>query len=145
MTSGMAVGDGSGGIITGVAPRAQLMLLKITGGNVDAAGNRPIGAAMAYQYAIEEGADILSMSFSLPDLGNLRGFWRMMSDHAVAAGLVLVGGAGNFRATQPIPVQHQSPKDVPSVISVGGIDTLDILVPLQQHGACRMEYRGPLR
>lgn len=134
MTSGMVVGDGSGGIITGVAPRAQLMLLKITGGNVDAAGNRPIGAAIAYQYAIEEGADILSMSFSLPGLGNLRGFWRMMSDHAVAAGLFLVGGAGNFRASQPIPVQHQSPKDVPAVISVGGIDTLFVLRPFSSMG-----------
>jgi subtilisin family serine protease len=134
MTSGIAVGDGSSGIVTGVAPRARLMLLKITGGNVDAAGNRPIGAAIAYEYAIEQGADILSMSFSLPDLGNLRGFWRMMSDHAVAAGLLLVGGAGNFRTTQSIPVQHQSPKDVPSVISVGGIDTLHVLRPFSSMG-----------
>ncbi len=134
MTSGMVLGDGSGGTITGVAPRAQLMLLKITGGNVDAGGNRPIGAALAYQYAIENGADVLSMSFSLPELGNVRGFWRMMSDHAVAAGLVLVGGAGNFRVSQPIPVQHQSPKDVPSVISVGGIDTLGVLRPFSSMG-----------
>jgi subtilisin family serine protease len=134
MTSGIAVGDGSSGIVTGVAPRASLMLLKITGGNVDAAGNRPVGAAIAYEYAVEQGADILSMSFSLPDLGNLRGFWRMMSDHAVAAGLFLVGGAGNFRTTQPIPVQHQSPKDVPSVISVGGIDTLHVLRPFSSMG-----------
>jgi subtilisin family serine protease len=134
MTSGIAVGDGTGGIVTGVAPRAQVMLLKITGGNVDAAGNRPIAAALAYQYAIENGADILSMSFSLPGLGNLRGYWRMMSDHAVAAGLFLVGGAGNFRVTQPIPVQHQSPKDVPSVVSVGGIDTLRQLVSFSSMG-----------
>ncbi|MCC6242463.1 MAG: S8 family serine peptidase [Gemmatimonadaceae bacterium] len=134
MTSGIAVGDGSGGIVTGVAPRAQVMLLKITGGNVDAAGNRPIAAALAYQYALENGADILSMSFSLPGLGNLRGYWRMMSDHAVAAGLFLVGGAGNFRVTQPIPIQHQSPKDVPSVVSVGGIDTLRQLVSFSSMG-----------
>jgi serine protease AprX len=74
------------------------------------------------------------MSFSLPALGNLRGYWRMMSDHAVAAGLVLVGGAGNFRLTQPLPVQHQSPKDVPSVISVGGIDTTNTLVSFSSMG-----------
>lgn len=134
MTSGIALGDGSGGTITGVAPRAQLMLLQITGGNVDASGNRPIGAAIAYEYALEHGADVLSMSFSLPGLGNLRGFWRMMSDHAVAGGLLLVGGAGNFRTTQPLPVQHQSPKDVPSVISVGGIDTLNVLRPFSSMG-----------
>ncbi len=134
MTSGITVGDGTGGTVTGVAPRASLMLLKMTGGNVDEGGNRPIAAALAYQYAIENGADILSMSFSLPNLGNLRGYWRMMSDHAVAAGLLLVGGAGNFRVTQPIPVQHQSPKDVPSVISVGGIDTLGALVSFSSMG-----------
>ncbi len=134
MTSGIVLGDGSAGIVTGVAPRARLMLLKLTGGNIDSAGDRPIAAALAYQYAIENGADVLSMSFSLPDLGNLRGFWRMMSDHAVATGLLLAGGAGNFRATQPIPVQHQSPKDVPSVISVGGIDTLGALVPFSSMG-----------
>jgi subtilisin family serine protease len=134
MTSGIALGDGTGGTITGVAPRAKLMLLKMTGGNVDAAGNRPIAAALAYQYALENGADILSMSFSLPELGNLRGYWRMMSDHAVAAGLVLVGGSGNFRQTQPIPVQIQTPKDVPSVIAVGGIDTLNELVTFSSMG-----------
>jgi subtilisin family serine protease len=134
MTSGIALGDGSGGTITGVAPRAQLMLLQITGGNVDESGSRPIAAALAYEYALEQGADVLSMSFSLPGLGNLRGFWRMMSDHAVAGGLLLVGGAGNFRTTQPLPVQHQSPKDVPSVISVGGIDTLNVLRPFSSMG-----------
>jgi len=134
MTSGIVLGDGTGGIVTGVAPRAQVMLLKLTGDNVDSAGDRPIAAALAYQYAIENGADILSMSFSLPGLGNLRGLWRMMSDHAVAGGLVLAGGAGNFRTTQPIPVQHQSPKDVPSVISVGGIDTLGALVSFSSMG-----------
>jgi subtilisin family serine protease len=134
MTSGIALGDGAGGIITGVAPRAKLMLLKLTGDNVDSAGDKPIAAALAYEYAIENGADILSMSFSLPHLGNLRGFWRMMSDHAVAAGLFLVGGAGNFRQTEPIPIQHQSPKDVPSVISVGGIDTLGALVSFSSMG-----------
>jgi hypothetical protein len=58
----------------------------------------------------------------------------MMSDHATAAGLFLVGGAGNFRTTQPIPVQHQSPKDVPSVKSVGGIDTLCVLRPFSSMG-----------
>jgi subtilisin family serine protease len=134
MTSGITVGDGTGGTITGVAPRAQLMLLKMTAGNVDGAGTRPVSAALGYQYALEQGADILSMSFSLPALGNLRGYWRMMSDHAVAAGLVLVGGAGNFRLTQPLPVQHQSPKDVPSVISVGGIDTTNTLVSFSSMG-----------
>ena len=125
VTSGIMVGDGTMGTVTGVAPRAHVMALK---------GNGSITAPLAFQYAIEQGADVMNMSFSLPNLGNVRGFWRMMSDHAVAAGLVLAGGAGNFRMNQPIPVQHQTPKDVPSVISVGGVDSTMQLAPFSSMG-----------
>ena len=125
VTSGIVAGDGSGGIVTGVAPRARIMALQ---------GNGIISAPLAFQYALENGADIMSMSFSIPNLGNARGLWRLMADHAVAAGLVLAGGAGNFQQNQPIPVQHQSPKDVPSVISVGGVDSLFQLVPFSSMG-----------
>jgi serine protease AprX len=125
MTSGITLGDGSGGIVTGIAPRARLMPM---------IGSGVTSAALAFQYAIENGADIISMSFSIPNLGNVRGVWRMMSDHAVAAGVVLVGGAGNFRTTSPIPVQHQSPKDVPSVISVAGVDSAMQIVPFSSAG-----------
>jgi subtilisin family serine protease len=114
MTSGIIAGDGSGGIVTGVAPGARLMTLVASG---------ITNAALAYQYALENGADVMSMSFSVPDLGNRRGLWRMMSEHAIAAGMVLVGGAGNFRISSQLPYQHQSPKDVPGVISMGGVDS----------------------
>jgi subtilisin family serine protease len=125
VTSGIMVGDGTEGIITGVAPRARVMALR---------GNGAITAPLAFQYALEQGADVLNMSFSIPNLGNNRGLWRMMADHAVAAGLVLAGGAGNFRMNAPIPVQHQSPKDVPSVISVGGVDSTMQLAPFSSMG-----------
>lgn len=125
LTSSLIVGDGSGGTITGVAPRARLMPL-IAGGITN--------SALAYQYAIEHGADVISMSFSIPNLGNTRGLWRMMSDHAVAAGAVLIGGAGNFRLNAPLPYQHQSPKDVPSVISVAGVDSSLAIVPFSSAG-----------
>ena len=67
------------------------------------------------------------------EFGNT-GSGAVMNDHAVAAGLLLVRGAGNFRVTQPIPVQQETPKDVPSVISVGGIDTLLALVSFSNMG-----------
>src|SRR4029077_13899281 len=104
-------GDGTRGIVTGVAPRSRLMVL-VPGGS--------LSSGLAFQYALENGADIISMSFSIPDLGNVRGLWRAMSEHAIAAGMVLVGGAGNFQQSAQIPYQNQTPKDIPSVISVGG-------------------------
>ncbi len=126
VTSAIMVGDGTEGILTGVAPRARIMALK--------GGAHPIGGPLAYQYALENGADVLNMSFSLAGLGNNRGLWRLISDHAVAAGLVLSGGSGNFRQTAAIPVQQQTPKDVPSVISVGGVDSTLQAAPFSSMG-----------
>lgn len=113
-TSGIVAGDGSGGIVTGVAPRARLMVL--------CCGGKVVPAALAHQYALEQGADVMNMSFALPDLGALRGFWRRMSEHAVCAGLVLSGGAGNFQKSAKVPAQIWTPKDIPCVIAVGGVD-----------------------
>jgi len=114
LTSGIVAGDGTGGMITGVAPRARLMLLKGMGGTYS--------AALAFQYAIENGADVINMSFSVPNLGNLRGFWRMMSRHAVCAGLVPVSGAGNFQQSQKTPVQIRIPEGIPCVVCAGGVN-----------------------
>ena len=110
--AGILAGDGTAGTITGVAPRARIMPL---------VGFGFAEVALAFQYAAEHGADVVNMSFSIPNLGNLRGAWRMMADHAVAAGLVLVSGAGNFRQTASVPVQLRVPEDIPSVLAAGGV------------------------
>ena len=114
LTSGIVAGDGTGGIITGLAPRAKLMLIRGFGG--------PYVAAQAHQYAVEMGADVMNMSFSIPALGNTRGLWRRFSEHAVCAGLVLCSGAGNFQQSARIPVQQRIPEGIPCVISGGGVD-----------------------
>ena len=123
--AGILAGDGTNGTITGVAPRARIMVLNAI---------TFLDVALAYEYAIENGADVVNMSFSVPDQGNLRGAWRLASDHAVAAGLVLVSGAGNFRETQPIPVQLRTPEDIPSVIAVGGVDASLNIAPFSSVG-----------
>jgi len=114
LTSSCTVGDGTGGTVTGVAPRARVMALMAMGG--------AFNAAQAFQYALENGADIINMSFSIPDLGNTRGLWRMMAEHASAAGLVLVSGAGNFQQQAKIPLQIRIPEGIPCVICIGGLD-----------------------
>jgi subtilisin family serine protease len=124
-TAGIVVGDGAGGTVTGVAPRARLMLLRF--GPLDA-------MMLAHEYAIENGADVMNMSFSIPDLGNVRGVWRLMSDHAVAAGLVLVSGVGNFQQTEEVPEQIRIPEGIPSVVGVGGVDRRLALAPFSSIG-----------
>ena len=113
-TSCVIVGDGTGGTITGVAPRAKLMPLIAFGG--------PYLAARALQYAVKQEADVVSMSFSIPGLGQARGLWRLMAEHATCAGLVLVSGAGNFQQTAKIPVQIRIPEGIPCVVCVGGVN-----------------------
>lgn len=87
----------------------------------------PYAAARVHEYALEMGADVMNMSFSIPNLGHTRGLWRLMSEHATAAGLVLVSGAGNFQR-EPKPVQLRVPEGIPCVIAAGGVDR-DMKIP----------------
>ena len=124
-TAGLMVADGTSGVVSGVAPRARLMVLRAPG---------HVAIAEAIQYAVAMGADIVNMSFTYRNEGQRRALWRMMSDHAVAAGVVLAGGAGNFQETATVPNQIGSPKDVPSVLVAGGVDTTLQLRPFSSMG-----------
>jgi subtilisin family serine protease len=124
-TAGLMVADGTGGTVSGVAPRARLMVLR---------GGGPVAVAEAMQYAIAMGADVVNMSFTYRREGARRALWRMMSDNAVAAGALLAGGAGNFQMTDAVPNQIASPKDSPSVLVAGGIDTTFQLQPFSSTG-----------
>ncbi len=79
----------------------------------------------AVEWAIEQGADTYSMSFSQPNLGALRTHWRKVMEQAAFCGVVFISGAGNFAAGNglaPIPVQMRNPEDIPNaVLGVAGV------------------------
>ncbi len=79
----------------------------------------------AVEWAIEQGADTYSMSFSQPNLGEYRNHWRKVIEHATLSGIVFISGAGNFAAGRnaaPIPVQMRNPEDIPhAVLGVAGV------------------------
>jgi len=112
MCAGIIAGRPFNGLnlLTGVAPRARLMVL------------RGMGYLKAYEYALAHGADVLSLSYmweGVP-LGHYRGVYRTALEHLSAAGIVPVGGAGNYsrlRRGKEIAL----PKDVPCVITAAGI------------------------
>lgn len=120
LTASVVAGDGTGGTQTGVAPGAKLMALRGAGGAYN--------ACRAFQYALEKGADVVNMSFSIPGLGPTRGLWRRMAEHASAAGIVLISGAGNFGRQAQVPVQIRVPEGIPCVICAGGVRK-DLTVP----------------
>ena len=113
-------------IVTGIAPRAKIMPL---------IGN---GHLLAYEYALTNGADVLSMSYTWDSrgLGNYRGLFRMAHEHLAIAGIVSVGGAGNYATRRPKGKQIGTPKDIPCVISVAGV--------IENGEASRASSRGPV-
>lgn len=87
-----------------------------------------IGASnieQAVEWAIEQGADTYSMSFSHPNLGEYRNHWRKVLEHGTLCGVVFISGAGNFARganAAPIPVQMRNPEDIPNaVLGVAGV------------------------
>ena len=70
----------------------------------------------AVEWAIEQGADTYSMSFSRPGLGNYRSHWRKLMEHGAFCGIHFVSGAGNFARDQPIPIQMRIPEDIPQAV-----------------------------
>lgn len=79
----------------------------------------------AVEWAIEQGADTYSMSFSSPNLGEARSHWRKVMEQATFCGVVFISGAGNFAAgngVAPVPVQMRNPEDIPNaVLGVAGV------------------------
>lgn len=115
-------------LLTGVAPRARVMVL------------RGMGYFKAYEYALDQGADIMSMSYMWVnrELGNYRGVYRTAHEHLAAAGVVSVGGAGNF-ARLAKGKQIALPKDIPCVIAAAGIVKNGNKAPASSEGPCYWE------
>jgi hypothetical protein len=75
----------------------------------------------AVEWAIDQGADTYSMSFSRPDMREYRSHWRKLMEHGSFCGVHFVSGAGNFAVKgspqfAPVPVQMRIPEDIPNVV-----------------------------
>ncbi|MBU1074114.1 S8 family serine peptidase, partial [bacterium] len=86
------------------------------------------GLAEAMQYAVANGASVVSMSFggSLADFG----FMQALVDDATAAGVVCVAAAGNNNDATPM-----YPAALDGVISVGATDALNQRASFSTYGA----------
>ncbi len=89
----------------GIAPMSRWAGI-ITNSNIES----------AIEWAIEQGADTYSMSFSRPNLGEERSHWRKVMEHGSFCGIFFVSGAGNFAQTTKTPVQMRIPEDIPEAV-----------------------------
>ena len=150
--AGTIVGTGVSGTQTGVAPGAKIMVLKVFHGEDNL--TEPTMWVEAMQFALEHGADVLSMSLGQPlPEASVKLMMRQACDNTLAAGVVASVCAGNSRQIQmlaPVPYNIWSPGDCPPphlhedqmvnaggtscVICVGAVNFNDVLGDFSSQG-----------
>ena len=70
----------------------------------------------ALEWAIEQGADTYSMSFTKSRLGETRSHWRKLMEHGTYCGVFFVSGAGNYALKDQVPVQMRVPQSIPEAV-----------------------------
>ena len=146
--AGIVCGDGTSGQMTGVAPDATLMTIKIIGGGRCTAANLVEGV----QKAAELGADILSLSVGRENPDENRALFRQTFTNLLQSGVVAAVAAGNDgnQTTNPAPDNVRTPGDCPppwispdqqgnaggltSVISVGAVNENNVVSPSSSKG-----------
>ena len=139
-TAGIVGGAGTGGTQTGVAPKTKMMILKAC---CSLEGDASETAIMeAIQYAIQNGAKVISMSLSIKPYSdpNYRK-WRRGGEVELAAEIIHINSAGNLGsgsephnigapASNPPAWYHlkQTKSDSKtSMITIGATDEQDLL------------------
>jgi len=127
LPGGLTHGDLTAAILAGREPADSGLILGMAPGSRWAAVISTLGIEPAVEWAIEQGADTYSMSFSIPSMGEMRAHFRKVMEHAALAGIFFVSGAGNFADSTrpnfaPIPAQMRIPEDIPfAVLGVAGV------------------------
>ncbi len=113
-TAGTVAGDGTQGTQSGVAPDAQMQIVKFW--------NSLSGESAAWncmQYSVDNGASLSTNSYGWLHAWNPdRVTWRTLCENAFAAGMVQVFAAGNEGSSYGID-SVRTPGDVPDQITVG--------------------------
>jgi Subtilase family len=126
--TGMAGAIASRGSVQGIAPGAELLTVRAFSANSGSAEGTTLTIIKGLDWAAENGARVVNMSFAGPDDPRLRGALAK----ANAKGMVLIAAAGNAGPTSP-PLY---PAADPTVIAVTATDATDALFS----GANRGKY-----
>jgi subtilisin family serine protease len=136
--AGIVAGNGSSGVITGVAPNAKIMAVKVLN---DQGGGNQANVWAGIEFAVEYGADVINMSLGFLISNNPdRAMMRTVLNNARNAGVISTVAAGNEGGSSTIlvPYQVRTPGDVPppwlnpdqtltggtsGVVSVGSINS----------------------
>lgn len=156
--AGTVAGNGASGTQTGIAPAAKIMALKVLS---DEGSGSQVSVWDAAQFAVENGAHILSLSLGFKIVGNPdRSMMRTVMNNVRNAGLVAFVAAGNEgeSGSDQVPYQVRTPGDVPppwlhpdqtltggtsGVISIGSTDNNDNVAASSSRGPVEWETVNP--
>ena len=105
----------------------------------------PAHLEQSVEWAVEQNADIYTMSFSIPKLGEYRSHLRRIMEQGTICGIYFVSGAGNFANKSkpnyaPVPEQMRFPEDIPeAVFGVAGLDRRMVRPLFSSQGPVRWE------
>lgn len=155
-TAGIIAGDGTNGTQTGVAPRAKLMNLKN-----DGTFSGETAHWLAQQYAMDNGADVITSSLSFKWYFNPKPnypMFRQIGDMVLAAGIIHTNSTSNDGGNlgnAPVPYNISAPGNLPgpwvhpdqilvggvsAVIGVGNVDAFsDVIVSSSPYGPAAWE------
>ncbi|MCD6417711.1 S8 family peptidase [bacterium] len=156
MCAGMIVGDGTSGTSTGSAPGATLMAIRVGDGSSFASGSDEVAA---FQYALDHGADVGSMSYGSYPNNSVKDYYRyVMNNTFGTAGIVICVAAGNGDGSgghYAVPYDISTPADIPPpwyrrsdssppgpVIAVGATTTGDAWASWASYGPTQWDYTG---
>ena len=153
--AGIVCGDGTSGKTTGAAPEATLMSIKLYDANSGLTIQR---LTSGIEFAIENGADILSISQGwINQSASNRSTLRNTFDNVLNLGIVAAVACGNDRqslGTYPAPYNVRTPGDCPppwlhpdqtlkgglsSVVSVGAVDYNNVVSGISSQGPVSWE------
>ncbi len=140
--AGIVAGDGSSGMRAGVAPDASIMTLKTVN---RAGGGSPANMIKAVEFALKNGADVISMSIGFKNNqidDATKAALRRTFENTLSAGVVACAAVGNDGDTYGVPNNVDVPASCPppylhpdqkaiceggltSIISVGSVNSSD--------------------
>lgn len=154
--AGTVAGNGSSGMITGVAPGAEIMALKVLS---DQGGGALAGVLAGIQFAVDYGAQVLNLSLGFSNAGDqTRSIMRTAMDNVRNAGSIATVASGNEGSQGSPPNQVRTPGDVPppwlhpdqtltggtsGVISVGSVDHTSTVAASSSRGPVQWETVNP--
>jgi hypothetical protein len=144
--AGTVSGKGTGGTQTGVAPGARIMALKVSD-TQDRSQELECWAGM--QYALENGADIVSFSVGWLDNWTPEyGTWRRTVKNLMDGGVLFVTITHNKDATRPgirVPFVVRTPGRVPAALTVGATDDTDAIAAFSNQGPVTWQAVSPFQ